>query len=67
MWLRLMSAEEEIMESQTGQRKVSKISPIAVASALSILAGVGITGAIDRYHSGVQAANAASSSAPIAV
>jgi serine protease Do len=41
------------------------MSPIAVASAISVLAGMGIAGAIDRYHSGVQPAHAASNSVPM--
>jgi serine protease Do len=41
-----------------------KVSPIVVASLVSVTAGVGITGAIERYHPGMQPANA-SNSAPV--
>jgi serine protease Do len=41
-------------------------APIAVVSVVSLLAGVGITGALERYHSGIQPANAASAPAIVA-
>jgi serine protease Do len=39
-----------------------KLSPILVVSVISILGGMGITAAIERYYAGVQPANAASGS-----
>jgi len=52
------------MESQTIQQK-SRRSAIAVVSAVSLLAGMGITSVVGRYHAGTQPANAASSAPAI--
>ena len=38
---------------------------MALASVVSVLAGMALTGAIERYYAGVQSAHAASSAAPI--
>jgi serine protease Do len=55
------------MDTQSDLRKAkSKLSPMALASVVSVLAGMALTGAIERYHAGVQPAHAASSVAPIA-
>ncbi len=54
------------MDTQSDQRKAkSKLSPMALASVVSVLAGMALTGAIERYYAGVQSAHAASSAAPI--
>jgi serine protease Do len=54
------------MDTQSDLRKAkSKLSPMALASVVSVLAGMALTGAIERYHAGVQPAHAASSAAPI--
>ncbi len=54
------------MDTQGGQRKAkSRLAPVAVASLVSVLAGMALSGAIERRHPGVQPANAASSAAPI--
>ena len=55
------------MDSQLFQAKRRlKLKSIAVASVVSLLAGVGITGVVGRFHTGVEPAHAASSSAPSA-
>ncbi len=51
------------MESQTFQRK-PKRSTIAVVSAVSLIAGMGITSVIERHYSGAAPVNAASYAAP---
>ena len=43
-----------------------KVKSIAVASVVSMLTGVGISGVIERFYSGVEPVHAASSSAPSA-
>ena len=43
-----------------------RVKSIAVASVVSLLAGAGISGVIERFHSGVEPVHAASSSAPSA-
>ena len=54
------------MEIHSDQRKTkSKLAPLALASTVSVLAGMALSSAIERYHPGVQPANAASSAAPI--
>ena len=54
------------MDTQSDQRKAkSKLSPMALASVVSVLAGMALSGAVERYHAGVQPAHAASSAAPI--
>jgi len=54
------------MDSQSFQQK-RKRTAIAVVSAVSLLAGMGITSVVERYHGGTQPANAASSAAPAIV
>jgi serine protease Do len=54
------------MDTQSDQRKAkSKLSPMALASVVSVLAGMALSGAVERYHAGVQPAHAASSAASI--
>jgi len=43
-----------------------RVKSIAVASVVSLLAGAGISGVIERFHSGVEPVHAASSSTPSA-
>jgi serine protease Do len=64
---RLMSAEDKLsMDTQSDQREAkSKLSPMALASVVSVLAGMALSGAIERFYPGVQPAIAASSAAPI--
>lgn len=54
------------METQTFQRN-PKRSTIAVVSALSLIAGMGITSVVERHYSGVAPVNAASYAAPSAM
>jgi len=55
------------MDSQHCQAKRKLIvKSIAVASIVSLLAGVGITGVVERFHTGVEPVHAASSFAPSA-
>ncbi len=51
------------MDSQSFQQK-RKRTAIAVVSAVSLLAGIGITSVVEHYHGGTQPANAASYAAP---
>ncbi len=54
------------MDTQTARRKAkSKLAPVALASVVLVMAGMALSGAVERFHPGVQPANAASGAAPI--